>query len=194
MSLFKAASRLVESKVVDQPSDRSNYSHRKYEGEHVTELNVASKVVDTFLIHDPGIPQLQQGKISAERALEITINELTLPNKNKSAHWTLSCDGILYKHVSVLYNAWHAGDSTLHGRKWLNNISVGIEVIGPPYTEIQYYVLGKLINDVRVVFPLIDPTRIVGHYHVSSYRGKVDPREFDFEKLFRICYAHRPPY
>ena len=189
---FESATRKLSREVVDSPSDRSNYKHRKLHNQQVTEIKEAAKLVDTFLIHDPGIPQLETGKISAKRALEITVDELTIKGKNKSAHWTLSHDGTLYKHVNILYSAWHAGDSILHGKKWLNNISVGIEVIGSPYTEIQYFVLAQLINDVRQIFPLINPTRIIGHYHVSSYRGKVDPRNFDFEKLFRIMYTKRP--
>lgn len=188
MSLFESAYKLTRRNVVNKPSHQSNYKSRKLNGQYISEIKEACLLVNTFLIHDPGIPQLQQGKISAERALEITIDELTLPNKNKSAHWTLSHNGIIYKHVNVLYSAWHAGDSTLHGKKWLNNNSVGIEVIGPPYTEIQYYVLAQLINDVRKVFPLIIPQKIVGHDMVSGYRGKVDPRQFDWEKLFQIMY------
>jgi len=191
MSYFESASRKLSREVVDSPSDPGNYKHRKLNGQQVTEIKEAARLVNAFLIHDPGIPQLEAGKISAERALEITIDELTIKGKEKSAHWTLSHDGIVYKHVNVLYSAWHAGDSILHGKKWLNNISVGIECIGPPYTDIQYYVLGQLINDVRIVLPLIDPTRIIGHRDVSSYRGKVDPRKFDYEKLFQIIYHSR---
>lgn len=187
MSFFEAVGRM---QIVEKPSDKSNYNERMFNGQHVKSLDEAQKVVDTFVIHDPGIED--HLNISDERKLEITLDEMTLPNKKKSAHYTMATNGQIYKHVDLMYNAWHCGESELFGRKWLNSYSVGIEVVKPQgqFNDIQYYALAKLINDTRQVFPLITPNRIVGHYHISPQR-KSDPKGFDFEKLFQIMYADR---
>jgi N-acetylmuramoyl-L-alanine amidase len=54
-----------------------------------------------------------------------------------------------------------------------------------PFTETQYHLLGELIKEIRVHYPLITPDRIVGHGDVAIPRGrKTDPGlAFDWERL-----------
>jgi len=178
--------------VIWKPSHESNYSLRNRAGKILDESS-AHNYVDTFIIHDPGFYDLNDlekneklRKISPERKFQITIDELTLPDKKKSAHFTMDYDGKIYMHVLLHQKAWHAGKSELYGRENLNNTSIGIEVM-EPYTEIQYMTLALLINDIRKTYTKIDPTRIVGHKQVSPGR-KHDPINFDWDKLFKYLY------
>lgn len=196
---FKDNFELASNKVFNQihkPSHISNFSKRRSaNGEDLIDQDKILNIIDTFIIHDPGFYDLnnkikdeKMKNISDNRKLEITIDELTLPNKKKSAHWTLDFEGNLYSHVPHWAKAWHAGNSSWNHRKWLNNSSLGIEVL-EPYTEIQYYVLAVLINIMRDIYKKITPQNIIGHHHCSPDR-KSDPLGFDWWKLYTYMNIH----
>jgi N-acetyl-anhydromuramyl-L-alanine amidase AmpD len=182
MTLIEQATFNVAN-IIQKPSNINKYNSRTVNGASIGSEQEAVKVVDTFVVHDPGI---DNPTMTNERKLEITIAELTTVSAEKSAHYTLAYDGKLYQHVPLWKNAWHAGDSELYGRKMLNSTSIGIEVI-EPYSEIQYITLAFLINQIRKTYTKIDPTRIVGHYEISPGR-KTDPRKFNWDSLFKYMY------
>jgi N-acetyl-anhydromuramyl-L-alanine amidase AmpD len=185
-SIIAAAFENVVS-TIQRPSDKSNYNDRKANGIVLNNDEEASAIVDTFIIHDPGFQHPDNPEsvkaISLERQTEITLDEVTLPGKKKSAHFTMDNTGLLYQHVPLHKRAWHAGVSSLHGVQGLNTTSIGIEVVGPPYTEIQYMTLAFLIHRTSYIYNRIIPGKIVGHNMVSPGR-KLDPMQFDWWKLF----------
>jgi len=173
--------------IIQIPSHKSNYSSRSLGGKRLED------VITAFIVHDPGFYDLRDKNndirlksISAQRKLEITIDELTLPNKQKSAHYTLDYTGQLYQHVDVIKKAWHAGESHMFGDMYVNNFSIGIEVL-EPFTEIEYLVLAELIKDLQKTYYNIKAPRILGHHHISPGR-KTDPYNFNFDKLYSYIY------
>jgi len=193
--LEKSARTNVESKSFEG-SDPSNFSSRinPSTGKAPVSDAEAAEFVDTFLIHDPGFydpsdpgRSAKLERIDSKRKFEITVDELTIKDKKKSAHYTMDYDGKIYQHLQLWQRGWHAGKSNLYGRSSLNNTSIGIEVL-EPFEDIQYASLALLIREVADVYTKIDPTRIVGHYQVSPTR-KTDPRNFDWWKLYTYLFT-----
>ncbi|NLC09176.1 MAG: N-acetylmuramoyl-L-alanine amidase, partial [Gammaproteobacteria bacterium] len=59
-----------------------------------------------------------------------------LTNTAVSSHYLISEQPVkVYQLVDESKRAWHAGDSSWHGRTWLNATSIGIELVHPGYTE-----------------------------------------------------------
>jgi hypothetical protein len=182
---------LSMSNIIRVDSDKSNFSDR------LNFLGSKAKpedIIDTIVIHDPGFYNIIDRKkdeylrnVTPEKKLKITIDELTLPNKQKSVHYVIDFYGKIYSLVDTQKRAWHAGVSRLFGKTNVNDFSIGIEVMHP-FTEIQYYVLALLIKDLKKKYKLIGAPKIVGHKHISPNR-KFDPLNFDFEKLYHYIYS-----
>ncbi len=82
--------------------------------------------------------------------------------------------GIFYVWVGG-YQTEYQGESPVYaGGEWW-----------APFTEMQYRILGELIGQIRVRYPLITPDRIVGHQDIALPRGrKIDPGlAFDWERV-----------
>jgi len=91
----------------------------------------------------------------------------------------------IYQLVPEHRRAWHAGDSSWHGRTWLNSSSIGIELVYPGYllmngqqywpqwSEQQIDLLVRLLKDI-VARHELPKDSIVGHADVSPQR-KIDP-------------------
>ena len=65
---------------------------------------------------------------TAGRNAESSVNWLTNPKSNASAHLVIGRDGSVTQLVPFDTAAWHAGVSSWHGLNGLNNYSVGIEL------------------------------------------------------------------
>lgn len=109
-----------------------------------------------------------------------------------SAHLLIRREGALLQFVAFDKRAWHAGQSHFRGRDRCNDFSIGIELEGAdciPYTDRQYLLLAKVINELRSTYPGIDERAIVGHCDVAPGR-KTDPGPaFDWPRLFRLLAA-----
>ena len=114
-------------------------------------------------------------------ALEILCN----PNKKVSSHFVIDLDGKIFRLVDENKNAWHAGVSFWKKDKYLNDISLGIEIVNDgkkKFTAIQIknlvLLLQKLVKDFGV-----NNQNILGHSDVAPKR-KIDPGIFfPWEKL-----------
>jgi AmpD protein len=94
-----------------------------------------------------------------------------------SAHLLLRRDGELLQFVNLRDRAWHAGQSAFQGRDNCNDFSIGIELEGgddDPYTDQQYDNLGAVTAALLAHYPMLEPTRIVGHSDIAPGR-KTDP-------------------
>lgn len=123
----------------------------------------------------------------------------------KSCHYIIDEDGEIYQLLKVSKGdtqmGWHAGRSMLKlpdGKIFseFNKCSVGIELINKngnvyPYTGKLYQSLIELVQHLIKMFPILkDPSRILGHEHISGFRGKVDPGHmFDWERFYKECYG-----
>lgn len=107
----------------------------------------------------------------------------TLSRRNVSSHYLISDEPQprVYQLVDESRRAWHAGLSEWYGRTYLNNASIGIEIVndGPrgtgwaPYRPQQIVVLAALLRDI-LTRHAIKPQNIVGHADVAPQR-KIDP-------------------
>ena len=81
--------------------------------------------------------------------------------------------------------AWHAGESSFHGRSSCNDFSIGIELEGTdhePFLPSQYETLVEVTNLLLIEYPHLNLERIVGHCDVAPGR-KTDPGPFfDWER------------
>jgi len=96
-------------------------------------------------------------------------------------------DGRVIQFVGCDRRAWHAGQSTWHGRENCNDYSVGIELEGSdsqPFTAEQYAALWPLIGKLRARYPI---RALAGHCHVAPGR-KTDPGPcFDWAAVRSRC-------
>jgi len=112
---------------------------------------------------------------------------MTLTNRDVSAHYVVTDDKppVVYRLVSEDKSAWHAGESSWYGRTFLNQRSIGIEIVHPgwtlnskgdkgiPYSDAQIAAVIELTRDVAKRNN-ITPENIVGHSDVAPMR-KIDP-------------------
>jgi N-acetylmuramoyl-L-alanine amidase len=136
--------------------------------------------VDMLVLHYTGMP-------TAEAALE----RLCDPVARVSAHYVVGEDGTIWRLVSELRRAFHAGRSCWAGESDLNRVSIGVEIVNPghewgyrPFPEAQMAAVERLGRDVLARHS-IAPHRVVGHSDIAPDR-KTDPGElFDWPRLAR---------
>ncbi len=134
--------------------------------------------VDTLVLHYTGM-------VSAEAALD----RLTDAGARVSAHWCVGEDGTLWRLVPEERRAWHAGVSEWRGRRALNDVSIGIELVNPghehgyrPFPPAQMDALLDLARAIVARHP-IDPRNVVAHADIAPARRQ-DPGElFDWARL-----------
>jgi AmpD protein len=93
-----------------------------------------------------------------------------------SYHYLINREGDIYQLVSEEHKAWHAGLSNLHGKRNVNEFSIGIAFMATPkasFTDHQYREGIKVCQDIRNRYK-IPLNRIVGHEHIAP-RRKLDP-------------------
>ena len=124
-----------------------------------------------------------------------------------SCHLLIDEKGKLYELVKCwnkpCQKAFHAGRSfwkDSSGIIWrdFNAFSIGIELINLngnlfPYTEKQYETLFKTLKHLKTIYPNLNkPYRILGHEHISGFRGKADPGFlFDWKRLYATVYQEK---
>lgn len=94
-----------------------------------------------------------------------------------SSHLLIDRVGKITQFVPFNQRAWHAGVSEFEGRSNCNDFSIGIEMEGADniaYTDSQYDVLTAVTQVLLEAYPLITPSRIVGHMDIAPGR-KTDP-------------------
>jgi AmpD protein len=150
--------------------------------------------IELLVIHGISLPPGEYGGPWIEalftNTLDINAHPYfrSLANLRVSAHVLIRRDGELIQYVPFSLRAWHAGESRFQGRERCNDFSIGIELEGSDhdrYTEAQYTPLVRLIRGLRVAYPAITQSRIVGHVDIAAGR-KTDPGPaFDWSRLYR---------
>jgi N-acetylmuramoyl-L-alanine amidase len=119
-----------------------------------------------------------------------------------SAHYMVEEDGRIFRLVPEERRAWHAGVSYWKGRRNLNAVSIGIEIVNPghdwgyrPFPEPQIASVIALVGDIRTRW-IIQDGDIVGHSDIAPDRKK-DPGElFPWRTLAEAghgLWAEPPP-
>jgi N-acetylmuramoyl-L-alanine amidase len=127
-----------------------------------------------------------------------------------STHYVIDLDGHIIKLVKDSRQSWHADPAKWGGRRWVNNFSVGIELInddGQNYTESQYTAVIGLVRRLQAAYP-IPMHRVAAHsdiavgdsvmvdgkaqwIHLDRHGRKLsDPgSRFEWERLERLGYG-----
>lgn len=129
--------------------------------------------VDCIVIHD-----------TASDNVESPLSWTTIESHQArvSYHYLIAKDGRVFQTVDEDRKAWHAGTSTLWGRKNVNDYSIGIAFVdldrpGVPldaYPAEQLVAGAQLSAGIMRRHPGIWLNRIVGHEHIAPGR-KLDP-------------------
>jgi AmpD protein len=139
--------------------------------------------VDLLVIHNISLPPGEFGGPYIEQLFQNRLDPGAHPyfadiaGLRVSAHLLVRRDGAAVQFVALDRRAWHAGQSAFDGRERCNDFSIGIELEGTddrPFAPAQYRTLARLTREIRVRFPAIDASRIVGHSDIAPGR-KTDP-------------------
>ena len=136
--------------------------------------------IDTLVLHYTG---MQSGQAAIDRLRD--------PAARVSSHYVIEESGAVWHLVPETRRAWHAGISAWRGHEWLNNRSIGIEIVNPghqwgyrPFPTAQMEAVRRLCLAILGRRP-IPPRNVVGHSDVAPDR-KEDPGElFDWPGLAR---------
>ncbi|MGC8475966.1 MAG: N-acetylmuramoyl-L-alanine amidase [Acetobacteraceae bacterium] len=134
--------------------------------------------IDTLVIHYTGM------RTAAE-----ALARLADPAAKVSAHYVIEEDGTIWRMVDEARRAWHAGVSAWRGRRDLNDVSIGIELVNPghewgyrPFPVLQLAALTDLALALLARHP-IAARNILAHSDIAPAR-KQDPGElFDWQAL-----------
>lgn len=120
---------------------------------------------------------------------------LVLDENKVSSHYSIDRKGCIWQHVEDLKRAWHAGESKLpcppSVRENVNDFSIGIEMIGvwgKPFKARQYRSLNKLLQVLRLRFPI---KHIVSHQIIAPERKNDPGPSFRWDKVKRSLKKER---
>jgi len=105
------------------------------------------------------------------------INEILIPEK-VSYHYLIGEHGSIFQLVPESKQAWHAGRSYLHGRKYCNSFCLGIafaSVGNYPPAQIRGAVL--LLRYLMKKYKGLKIENIAGHDHVRAAWNEMFPRK-----------------
>lgn len=119
-----------------------------------------------------------------------------LSNKDVSANYLVTDDEppLVYRLVDDSMSAWHAGESSWYGRTFVNQRSIGIEIVHPgwdrningtmgaPYPISQVHTVTALTRDLAKRYD-IKPENIVGHSDVAPLRKQDPGPSFPWKEL-----------
>ncbi len=136
--------------------------------------------IDTLLLHYTGMATAAEA-----------IDRLCDPHAEVSAHYVVEEDGHIWQLVADADRAWHAGASAWRGRRNLNDVSIGVEVVNPghewgyrDFPAAQMLAVTDLCLDL-IARHKIPARNVLAHSDVAPTR-KQDPGErFDWRGLAR---------
>ncbi len=135
-------------------------------------------VIDMLVLHYTGM-----------RTARAAVDRLRDPAAKVSSHYVVDEDGGVLRLVPEALRAYHAGISYWRGRRALNDVSIGIEIVNPghewgyrPFPAAQMAAVRELCLGI-LSRHAIPAGHVVGHSDVAPDR-KQDPGElFDWRGL-----------
>jgi AmpD protein len=153
----------------------------------------AETKINVLVIHAISLPPQCYGQAFVEDYFTNRLDRdvhpyfMDIADRTVSSHFYIRRGGEIIQFVPTLLRAWHAGESSFHGREGVNDFSIGVELEGcdeHEFEDVQYGTLSSLTKCLQIDFPLITRDRIVGHSDVSPGR-KTDPGPFfKWDKYF----------
>ena len=113
---------------------------------------------------------------TSDNTLQESLNTLTSPKLQVSAHYLIGRNGSIVQMVEENARAWHAGTSYWGGLTDVNSASLGIELDNngnEPFADAQIDALLALLADIRQRYH-IPSANFIGHSDVAPGR-KDDP-------------------
>ena len=151
--------------------------------------------VDLLVIHGISLPPGEFGGSGIDQLFTNTLDPAAHPYYREiaglrvSSHLFIDRNGIPTQYVSLHDRAWHAGQSSFHGREACNDFSIGIELEGTdelPYTDAQYRTLSELTRLLQRHYPALISDNIAGHSDIAPGR-KTDPGPaFEWDRYRRL--------
>lgn len=92
----------------------------------------ANEYIDNKMDRDSGIlknPDIIVLHYTGSNKLKADIQTLFYSKKQVSVQFVIDLDGTIHQLMPVNKIAWHAGESRLGNRTWLNKYSIGIEIV-----------------------------------------------------------------
>jgi len=145
--------------------------------------------VDMLILHYTGMR-------SAAEALD----RLCSAAAKVSAHYLVDEDGSIWRLVAEERRAWHAGVSCWSGRRDINGVSIGIELVNPGheygyrnFPEPQMAALEELCGGIMGRHPI--PARhVLAHSDVAPQRRSDPGERFDWPRLARAGIGLWPDF
>lgn len=133
------------------------------------------------------------GTVDAQEALA----QLTDPERNRSVHYLVDCDGRVHMLVDEERRAWHAPDARWRNTDDVDSASIGVALVNPghahpaglrPYDDAQVEALIALMAELKERYA-ITRGNIVGASDVAPAQRQ-DPGElFPWHRLARLRLA-----
>ena len=126
------------------------------------------------------------------------IKKLCDYRSNVSSHYFVKNNGEILNLVPDLYEAWHAGKSSWKHYRFLNKLSIGIEVSNPghdhgykKFNSSQISSIIKLLKYLQKKYN-IKGQNILGHSDIAPDRKKDPGEKFPWRKLAdkKLCKWH----
>ena len=108
-----------------------------------------------------------------------------------SAHFFVRRSGEVIQFAPCGRRAWHAGESSWHGRSRCNDFSIGVELEGADavsYADVQYERLARLARALGRRYPIAE---IVGHSDIAPARKSDPGPAFDWPRLRMLVGGRR---
>jgi N-acetyl-anhydromuramyl-L-alanine amidase AmpD len=146
--------------------------------------------ISLILVHRTGTPLIGS-----------PINMFTRKDST-SAHYVIDTDGYVLNLVADTHRSFHAGYSWWNGRKDLNDVAIGIEIVNGsgPFTDQQYTALFELLTRLMQEHS-ISRHGILAHsdirvsktdFGLSSDRGVCPGPEFRWDVLMEKGFSSKP--
>ncbi len=114
------------------------------------------------------------------------------PKSKVSAHYLIDPLGAIYHLVHEQNESWHAGESEWDGRKYVNQFSVGVELVNPndgktPYPDDQLVSCADLVAAICKEHN-ISTKDVIAHADIAPGR-KTDPSGLNWDEFRTMLHC-----
>jgi N-acetylmuramoyl-L-alanine amidase len=178
----------------DSASEKAPFSAGMVEKRCVTESNSQMQIEKhtlspNFSSRDGAVVSMLVLHYTGMKSAAAALERLCDKKAEVSAHYVIDENGAIYSPVEERHCAWHAGVSYWRGKRNVNNISIGVEIVNPghefgyrPFPAAQMHAAAALCKGI-IARHTIQAVNVVGHSDIAPLR-KTDPGElFDWQWL-----------
>ena len=168
---------------------KENYGLRSFNYPEVLEEKVeqCADVIDSIILHDSGKPKLGN---SNRYKFTSVCNDILRGNINSSYHYIIPAhEDNIYQMLHPVYKSHSCGSNAqLFNSKGVDNRSVNILMIGPPYTSYTINNTAILCVELMEIFSKINYNHILGYKHVQK---SLSPHGFPWNEFFEKVFDYK---